>query len=88
LIDEGYGQYRKDLGGAEARAMHGSVGKAMGTAAEASSFTGGSSFLNPLRYIPSPAHTKLWQERTPLSQHINNEVTGTRMRRWERPIHD
>jgi len=88
LIDQGYGQYREDLGGAEARAMHGSLGKAMGTAAEALSFEGDSSFLNPLRYIPSPAHTKLWQERTPLSQYINNEVTGTRMRRWERPIHD
>ena len=35
LIDEGYGRYREDLGGAEARAMQGHLGKAMGTAAEA-----------------------------------------------------
>jgi hypothetical protein len=41
-----------------------------------------------MRYLPSPAHTKLWQERIPLSQYINNEVTDTRMRRWDRPIHD
>jgi len=68
--------------------MHGSVGTAMGTAAEAMSFTGDSSFLNPLRYLPSPAHTNLWQKRTPLSHYINNEVTGTRMWRWERAIHD
>ena len=41
-----------------------------------------------MRYMPTPGHTKLWQERTPLAQYINNEVAGTRMRRWERPIHD
>ena len=43
-----------------------------------------------MRYIPTPGHTKLWQERTPLAQYINNEVQGTRMRRWEpnKLIHD
>ena len=41
-----------------------------------------------MHYLPSPAHTKFWQERTPLAQYINNEVVGTRMRRWQRPIHD
>ncbi len=43
---------------------------------------------NSLHYLPSPAHTKFWQERTPLAQYLNNEVVGTRMRRWQRPIHD
>ena len=41
-----------------------------------------------MRYIPTPYHTKLWQERTPLAQYINNEVSGNRMGRWTRPIHD
>ena len=68
--------------------MHGKLGRAVGSLAEGSAFQGDSSALNPMRYVPSPAHTKFWQERTPLAQYINNEVTGTRMRRWERPIHD
>lgn len=28
------------------------------------------------------------QERTALSQYVQQEVVGTRMRRWDRPIHD
>jgi hypothetical protein len=56
--------------------------------AEGLSFQGDSSLLNPMHYLPSPGHTKFWQERTPLAQYINNEVVGTRMRRWQRPIHD
>jgi hypothetical protein len=88
LIDQGFGQYREDLGGAEARSMHGKLGRAIGGLAEGLAFQGDSSALNPMRYVPSPAHTKFWQERTPLAQYINNEVAGTRMRRWERPIHD
>jgi hypothetical protein len=51
-------------------------------------FQGDSGVLNPMRYLPTPGHTKFWQERTPLAQYINNEVVGTRMRRWQRPIHD
>jgi hypothetical protein len=88
LIDQGFGRYREDLGGAEARSMHGKLGRAIGGMAEGLAFQGDSSALNPMRYVPSPAHTKFWQERTPLAQYINNEVAGTRMRRWERPIHD
>jgi hypothetical protein len=63
------------------------LGRTAGSIAEGLAFQGDSSPLNPMRYIPSPAHTKLWQERTPLAQYINNEVSGTRMRRWQRPIH-
>jgi len=88
LIDEGYGQLREDLGGAEAGAMYGTVGRVVGSLAEGLTFTGDTSILNPMHYLPSPAHTKLWQERTPLAQYKQQEVSGTRLRRWERPIHD
>jgi hypothetical protein len=88
LVDQGYGQYREDLGGSEARAMHGAIGKLTGGLAEGLAFQGDSSALNPMHYIPTPGHTKFWQERTPLAEYINNEVVGTRMRRWQRPIHD
>ena len=88
LVDQGYGQYREDLGGSEARAMHGAIGKATGALAEGLAFQGDSSALNPMHYIPTPGHTKFWQERTPLAEYLNNEVVGTRMRRWQRPIHD
>jgi len=88
LVDQGYGQYREDLGGSEARPMHGAIGKLTGGLAEGLAFQGDSDTLNPMHYIPTPGHTKVWQERTPLAQYINNEVVGTRMRRWQRPIHD
>lgn len=88
ILDAGYGQYREDRGGAEAQAMHGWLGRTLGELGEGLSFTGDSSRLNPLRYLPTPGHTKLWQERTPLAEYLDNEVVGTRMRRWERPIHD
>ena len=68
--------------------MFGATGKAVGSIAEALAFQGDSGRLNPMRYIPTPGHTKAWQERTPLAQYLTNEVVGTRMRRWERPIHD
>lgn len=51
-------------------------------------FEGDQSALNPARYLPTPYHTKLAQQRTALSQYIQQEAVGTRMRRWERPIHD
>lgn len=41
-----------------------------------------------MRYLPTPFHTKYAQQRTALSQYIQQEAVGTRMRRWERPIHD
>jgi hypothetical protein len=41
-----------------------------------------------MRYIPTPFHTKFAQQRTALSQYIRQEAVGTRMRRWERPLHD
>lgn len=89
LIDQGYGHYQEHLGGAEAREMFGAAGKTVGSIAEALAFQGDStSHLNPMRYLPTPGHTKAWQQRTPLDQYLANEVVGTRMRRWERPIHD
>ena len=50
-------------------------------------FEGDQHPLNP-RYLPTPFHTKFAQQRTALSQYIQNESVGTRMRRWERPVHD
>ncbi len=41
-----------------------------------------------MRYLPTPFHTKFAQERTALSQYIQQEAVGTRMRRWERPLRD
>lgn len=88
LIDQGYGRFRKDLGGAEEQAMHGRLAQALGKYAEAVSFEGDNSRWNPLRYLPGQVQTKLWQERTAYSQYLQQEAIGTRMRRWERPIHD
>jgi hypothetical protein len=88
LIRHGYARFRKDKGGAEEQAMHGFLARKFGKYAESASFEGDDSVLNPLRYIPTPFHTKLWQERTAYSQYLQQEVTGTRMRRWDRPIHD
>jgi hypothetical protein len=51
-------------------------------------FEGDQSALNPMRYLPTPFHTKLAQQRSPLSQYIQQEAVGTRMRRWDRPLHD
>ena len=41
-----------------------------------------------MRYLPTPFHTKFAQQRSPLSQYIQQEAVGTRMRRWDRPLHD
>jgi hypothetical protein len=51
-------------------------------------FEGDQHPLNPARYLPTWFHTKYAQARTPLSQYIQQESVGTRMRRWERPWHD
>lgn len=88
LIDKGFGRFRKDLGGAEEQAMHGAVARTLGKYAEAVSFEGDNSRWNPLRYLPGQMQTKFWQERTAYSQYLQQEAIGTRMRRWERPIHD
>jgi len=53
LIDQGYGEYREDLGGAEARAIKGAIGPATGSLAEGLAFQGDSGVLNPgLSYRP------------------------------------
>lgn len=88
LILQGLGRYRKDLGGAESQAMFGWLGQAFGRASEELSFTGDEARWNPLRYIPSPYHTKFWQERTTLAQYQQQEVEGSRLRRWQHPIED
>lgn len=85
LIAEGLALDRLEDAGPEAQAMSGVLGNALGRYAEALSFTGDSSPLNPLRYIPTPYHTKLWQQRTALEQYRNQELYGTRERRWDRP---
>jgi hypothetical protein len=88
LIDKGYGRFRKDLGGAEQQAMFGRLARTLGKYAEEVSFEGDNAAINPMRYIPTPFHTKMWQERTAYSQYLQQEAIGTRMRRWERPMHD
>jgi len=88
MIERGYGSFREDLGGAEQQAMHGAAGKLFGKYAEEMFFEGDQSALNPMRYLPSPFHTKFAQERSAYSQYLQQEAVGTRMRRWERPIHD
>lgn len=88
IILEGLGQYRQDLGGPEQQAMFGPLQRFAGAAAENAAFTGDEARWNPLRYIPSPYHTKLWQERTPLAQYQQQEVEGARLRRWQHPIED
>ena len=88
LITEGLGRYRKDLGGPESQAMFGPLERFAGTIAENISFTGDEARWNPLRYIPSPYHTKLWHERTPLAQYQQQEVEGARLRRWQHPLED
>lgn len=64
------------------------VGRLFGKYTEEMFFEGDQHPLNPARYLPTPFHTKFAQERTALSQYIQQESVGTRMRRWERPIHD
>lgn len=88
LMLEGLGQYRKDLGGPESQAMFGSLTRLAGNIAENLSFTGDEARWNPLRYLPTPYHTKLWQERTPLAQYQQQEVEGSRLRRWQHPVED
>ena len=88
LIHRGYGVFRSDLGGAEQQAMHGRLGRLFGKYTEEMFFEGDQSAWNPMRYLPTPFHTKLAQERTALSQYIQQEAVGTRMRRWQRPLHD
>lgn len=58
LIDEGYGQFREELGGAEAQAMYGSAARAFGKVTEALAFQGDSSFLNPNRYLLNSFQTR------------------------------
>jgi hypothetical protein len=88
LVNRGYGAFRSDLGGAEQQAMHGRMGRLFGKYTEELFFEGDQSAANPMRYIPTPFHTKFAQERTALSQYTQQEAVVTRMRRWERPIHD
>jgi hypothetical protein len=68
--------------------MHGRLARFLGEYSEELFFQGEQSRLNPMRYLPTPFHTKFAQQRTALSQYIQQESVGTRMRRWERPIHD
>ncbi len=88
LIQKGYGKFREELGGAEEQALYGKAGKLFGKYSEEMFFEGDQSVFNPMRYLPSPFHTKFAQERTAYSQYIQQEAIGTRMRRWDRPIHD
>ena len=67
--------------------MHGRIGQLFGKYTEEMFFEGDQSAWNPMRYMPTPFHTKYAQGRTALSQYMQQEATGTRMLRWKRPIH-
>jgi hypothetical protein len=84
LIDEGLGVNRITEAGPEAQALVGAGGRAFGRLAEGLAFEGDQAWWNPMRYIPSPAHSKLWNEREPLEAYLNSEVYGTKLRRWDR----
>jgi hypothetical protein len=85
LIDKGLARMRKEFGGAEAQAMYSSVQQTLGKYAETLAFTGEG---GPLRFVPTPFHTKYWNERTALALYQEQEVYGSRMRRWQKPFHD
>jgi len=88
LVAQGYATFRSDQGGAEEQAMHGWFGRLMGRYSEEALPEGDPSAWNPMRYIPTPFHTRLAQQRTALSQYIQQEAVGPRMRRWNRPLHN
>jgi endonuclease YncB( thermonuclease family) len=88
LIDRGFGSFDPDRSGNELQAMDGLVGGAIRSYAEGLSFQGDQAWYNPMRLLPGSMHAKLWNQRTPLEAYINQEVSGTRMRRWQRPLHD
>lgn len=85
LIDKGYARSMKELSGPEAQAMFTSTQQALGKYAETLAFTGEG---GPLRFVPTPFHTKYWNEKTALALYQEQEVYGSRMRRWQRPFHD
>jgi very-short-patch-repair endonuclease len=88
LVDQGYAQFDRRNAGPEAKDMFGGLTQTLGAIGEEIAFTGDEEVWNPLRYIPTPAHTKFWQNRDPLADYLEKEVYGSRMRRWDKPLHD
>ena len=88
LATRGLAKLDMENAGAEAQAMDGPLGRAFSKYVEGLAFSGDESWYNPLRYVPKPMHTKLWQERTPRAQYEQQEVYGVRQRRWQKPVHD
>jgi hypothetical protein len=88
LTERGLAKLDMENAGPEAQAFDGPVGRAFGKYVEGLAFSGDEAWYNPLRYVPKPMHTKLWQERTPRAQYEQQEVYGTRQRRWQKPFHD
>lgn len=86
LIQRGLAQGRLDDSGPEAQAMFSAAERLVGSAYEGATFTGDSAWWNPLRYLPSPYHTKFAQRKTALARYLNEEVYGSRARPWERPV--
>lgn len=86
MIDQGIARSNLEDAGPEAQAMYSSVEKLAGKATEGLSFTGDHAWYNPLRYIPTPYHTKLSQVRDAWAKYLNEEVYGSRFRPWDRPI--
>jgi hypothetical protein len=88
LADLGLAKLDVENAGPEAQEMDGPGGRAFSRYVEGLAFSGDEAWYNPLRYVPKPMHTKLWQERTPRAQYEQQEVYGVRQRRWQKPVHD
>ena len=88
LANRGFAKPDMEAAGPEVQSMDGPVGRLMRKYAEGLAFSGGEAWYNPMRYAPKPGHTKYWQEREPIEQYLQQEVLGTRKRRWQRPFHD
>lgn len=88
LLDKGFAKLDLDKGGAETQYLDGAFGRLFRKYTEAVSFTGDQAWYNPLRYTPRLGHAKFWQQRDAITQYEQDEVYGSRIRRWQRPIHD
>ncbi len=88
LIDSGLAAQDLNNAGPEYQAMGGPLSRTWGSISEEIAFAGDESALNPMRYLPNPAQTKLWQVREALEQYKNREIYGSKMRRWDRPFDD
>lgn len=85
LLDQNLAVSKAADAGPEYQAMTSKFGKFVGKYAEEASGLH-KSWWNPLNILPTPFHSKLWQERSAISQYQSQEVYGSRVQNWEQPI--